>query len=352
MERDALLYLTRHVARVANTWVLRFNTSPRSVTYLPPKTVNRKINRYLALAAVPLAAGHTVTCDVPERDSTLKYLKLEQTIRHGSYSIKGRRPTQEDRHFCLQNFTGDHRRGLFGVFDGHAGVRASIFAWEKIPVLLESHPALDTDPGSALTDVVLATDKEFLRLAANFNWDDGTTANIAYIDHEQLFIANVGDSRAVISSAGIAQALSRDHKPEMPEERFRIEQSGGFIRHHGCWRVMGRLAMSRAIGDRSLKNYVIATPEVQTYNLTPKDEFLILACDGLWDVMSNQEAVDFVHRMESNDASSISRALCEYAFERGSADNITVVIVFLNNLTDRTQTSSMGIFSSIAKWFS
>jgi len=85
-----------------------------------------------------------------------------------------------------------------------------------------------------------------------------------------------------------AQALSVDHKPNSKDERQRIENAGGVVVWAGTWRVCGVLAVSRAFGDRPLKRYVIATPDIKEENLKDDDEFLILASDGLWDVMSNQ----------------------------------------------------------------
>ena len=82
--------------------------------------------------------------------------------------------------------------------------------------------------------------------------------------------------------------MSIDHKPNRPEERERIENAGGVVVWAGTWRVGGVLAVSRAFGDRPLKKYVVPTPEIRTEAITPEDEFVIFASDGLWDVMSNQ----------------------------------------------------------------
>eukprot|EP00967_Tisochrysis_lutea_P043238 scaffold52215_cov15-Tisochrysis_lutea.AAC.1 len=85
-----------------------------------------------------------------------------------------------------------------------------------------------------------------------------------------------------------AQPLSVDHKPNSKEERQRIENAGGVVVWAGTWRVGGVLAVSRAFGDKPLKRYVIATPDIREESLRDDDEFLILASDGLWDVISNQ----------------------------------------------------------------
>merc|ERR1712060_60873 len=109
----------------------------------------------------------------------------------------------------------------------------------------------------------------------------------ALIQDAKLTVAHVGDSRGVLCRGGLAVAVTEDHKPEIEKERRRIEGLGGFVSHIGCWRAMGILAMSRAIGDLFLKPYVSAEPEVRTVPLEEDDEFLVLASDGIFDVFDN-----------------------------------------------------------------
>ena len=116
-------------------------------------------------------------------------------------------------------------------------------------------------------------------------------------------------------------------------EKKRIENSGGFILRN---RVLGVLAVSRSFGDHSLKQFVVSTPFVNSMALTEEDDFLILACDGVWDVMSDQEVVDFVKVYAENQNGSteekfdvIARALVDEALKRGSTDNITAIVVKL-----------------------
>jgi protein phosphatase 1L len=142
---------------------------------------------------------------------------------------------------------------------------------------------------------------------------------------DRLLVANVGDSRAVICRSGEAFALSSDHKPNRADERQRIEDAGGVVMWVGTWRVGGVLAVSRAFGDRLLKQYVVAEPEIQEDTIEEGVDFLILASDGLWDVVTNQEAVSMVLSIE--DAEVAAKVLGDEAYRRGSADNITCLIV-------------------------
>jgi len=161
-------------------------------------------------------------------------------------------------------------------------------------------------------------------------WDDGTTAVAALVRGLDVWVANAGDSRAVlVRSDGPCEPLSHDHKPNRPDEWERIVQQGGTVTHHGVWRVQGVLAVSRAIGDRLLKPLVPGTPEVIAHRIEEGDAFLILATDGLWDVMSNEEAAARIRACASPHAAAT--ALVREALVRGSADNVTALVVDLRD---------------------
>jgi protein phosphatase 1L len=145
----------------------------------------------------------------------------------------------------------------------------------------------------------------------------------------RLLVANLGDSRcALVRADGSAVALSVDHKPNRPDERERVVAAGGHVIFAGCWRVQGDLAVSRAFGDSHLKSFgVSAEPELSRVDLAEGDTQLILASDGLWDVVDEAQCGSLLrHRPEPLDA---ARALCEMASQRGSMDNITVLVVNL-----------------------
>jgi len=152
-------------------------------------------------------------------------------------------------------------------------------------------------PQAALEDSFKELDSHWLEMAGLNGWDDGSTAISVLVVNRTVYVANLGDSRAVLCSGGKAIELSSDHKPSRPDERSRIESLGGRIVHYGTWRVQGVLAVTRAFGDRRLKQYVSAEPEVRTWALGEEDEFIILASDGVWDVLSSQAAVDIVRQV-------------------------------------------------------
>ncbi|XP_056849248.1 protein phosphatase 2C 3-like [Raphanus sativus] len=123
----------------------------------------------------------------------------------------------------------------------------------------------------------------------------GSTAVVSVVTPEKIVVANCGDSRAVLCRNGKPVPLSTDHKPDRPDKLDRIQEAGGRVIYWDGPRVLGVLAMSRAIGDNYLKPYVSSEPEVTVTDRTEEDEFLILASDGLWDVVTNEAACAMVH---------------------------------------------------------
>lgn len=176
----------------------------------------------------------------------------------------------------------------------------------------------------------------------------GCTAVSVLIHHGMVTVANTGDSRCVISRKGEATPLTLDHKPIIYEEAQRIIRAGGFVRDN---RVNGALNVSRTIGDLDFKRntelphteqMVVATPDITDFELQDGDEFIVLACDGIWDVLSNQEAVDFVRKRirQGQSLKSICEAMCDFCLApdlkgmcRG-ADNMSVIIVLFKKHAD------------------
>jgi len=272
----------------------------------------------------------------------------------GVSAIQGRRPYMEDAYQVAQ-FAGDRtaaRVGLthwFAVYDGHGGKRAAAWAHKhllaKVVQTIGSKSAgaqlHDEESRRALldaacTEAFLATDGEFVRHARVHAIPDGSTAICCMMQTisgggRRLLVANVGDSRcAMVRSDGSGQALSFDHKPNRPDERARVEACGGAVVFAGCWRVQGDLAVSRAFGDCHLKPFgVSAEPELTTFDVEDNAAFLVLASDGLWDVVDESQCAKAVLR--SRDTQQAARTLCDLATTLGSMDNITALVVDLRD---------------------
>ncbi|XP_071690640.1 probable protein phosphatase 2C member 13, mitochondrial [Rutidosis leptorrhynchoides] len=245
----------------------------------------------------------------------------------GYSSFRGKRASMEDFYDVKTCKINGQTVCLFGIFDGHGGSRAAEYLKENLFKNLMGHPEFLSNTRSAISETYQKTDSDFLESGKDSFRDDGSTASTAVLVGNHLYVANVGDSRTVISKAGKAIALSDDHKPNRSDERKRIENAGGVVMWAGTWRVGGVLAMSRAFGNRMLKQFVVAEPEIQEQELDEEFELLVLASDGLWDVVPNEDAVSLA--LLEEEPESAARKLIETAFSRGSADNITCIVVRL-----------------------
>lgn len=251
------------------------------------------------------------------------------------------------------------RVSYFAVFDGHGGARASRFAADNLHhTLCKKFPTgesenLDKLIKKCLLDTFRQTDEDFLKKASSQKpaWKDGSTATCALVVDDTVYVANLGDSRAVLCRMEEAEgqkrpvtlALSKEHNPTIYEERMRIQRAGGTVRDG---RVLGVLEVSRSIGDGQYKRCgVISTPDLRRCQLTASDRFMILACDGLFKVFSADEAVKFVlgvlqdgaksppdpQEEEEGEEEERLEAACQQlaseAVKRGCADNVTVILV-------------------------
>ncbi|GJM93895.1 hypothetical protein PR202_ga10488 [Eleusine coracana subsp. coracana] len=277
------------------------------------------------LVAALAAPDETETADEGPAHVCGGWKSEDGSLKCGYSSLKGRRASMEDFYDIKSSKIDDNQINLFGVFDGHGGTHAAEYLKEHLFLNLLKHPAFITDIKSAISEAYKQTDSDFLHAESNSLREYGSTASTAILVGNCLYVANVGDSRAVISKAGKAIPLSDDHKPNRSDEQKRIENAGGFVTFSGTWRVGGILAMSRAFGNRFLKQFVVAEPEIQEQKIDGELEFLILASDGLWDVVSNEHAVAFVKG--EDDPEAAAQKLTEIAFKRGSTDNITCIVV-------------------------
>jgi len=258
----------------------------------------------------------------------------------------------QDRGCYVYPFNNSEEECLFIVLDGHGqeGDKVSEFAMQQIVVTLETHPMLANNPGSALIDTFETTNRALSATQIQY-YSSGCTCVTVLMRGGTLHIANVGDSRAVIGSEkkGRLKAigLTRDHKPNDPDEKARIVASGGFVSpppepglSSRVWldakfKMIG-LAMSRSLGDYAVKAVgVTATPEITSHDLTENDKFLVMASDGVWEFISNQEAVDIVQNkihLGSNVACEelIRIAATRWQHEEGDyRDDITALVVTL-----------------------
>ncbi|GKV01306.1 hypothetical protein SLEP1_g13869 [Rubroshorea leprosula] len=248
------------------------------------------------------------------------------------YCKRGRREAMEDRFSAVANLQGDPKQAFFGIFDGHGGSKAAEFAAKNLDknILDEVVRRDEEEIGDAVKCGYLTTDTEFLKEDVY----GGTCCVTALIRKGNLVVSNLGDCRAVMSRRGLAEALTSDHRPSREDERDRIGNSGGYVDLcRGVWRIQGSLAVSRGIGDRHLKKWVIAEPDTKILRIKPDHEFLILASDGLWDKVSNQEAVDIARSLcisvDKPEPLLACKKLADLAVSRGTSDDVSVMLIQL-----------------------
>ncbi|RWR93927.1 putative protein phosphatase 2C 8 [Cinnamomum micranthum f. kanehirae] len=267
---------------------------------------------------------------------------------------KGSRHTMEDAWVLLPEagleFPGKLRCAHFAIYDGHGGRSAADYARHHLHLNVLSaglpRELMDIKAAKkAILEGFRRTDEGLLQESATGGWQDGATAVCVWLLGQTVLVANIGDAKAVLARSSSANedgtsctlksiVITREHKAIFPQERARIQKAGGSIGSNG--RLQGRLEVSRAFGDRQFKKVgVIATPDIQSFELTEREHFMILGCDGLWGVFGPSDAVDFVDKQLKDGLSvtAVSRRLVREAVrERRCKDNCTaIVIVFRRN---------------------
>eukprot|EP01134_Creolimax_fragrantissima_P005203 CFRG5203T1 len=348
---------------------------------------------------------------------THKRLKPSKTTWFGSQRIEGCRPFKyetygyaaerrgereemQDAHVVIEDLWQLHdkprfgdapRLAFYGVYDGHAGDRASKYTAEHLHQHFLSNVAgylemlknglIETfsqkEIRKCIVDSFKRTDADFLKLAATEGWKDGTTAVVVILYDDVMYVANLGDSGAVLAKETDKNddgpikykslPVTKEHNPMVHTERMRIQKAGGSVTNG---RLMGILEVSRSIGDGALKHVgLTCVPEIVSAPLTGKEKFVILGCDGLWSDLPRSDAVAFAGSYMQSETSlsaantllddqeilltdeekalrqadrpatirciliqSVSKALVNEAVRRGSTDNTSALIIGLGEI--------------------
>lgn len=288
-------------------------------------------------------------------------------------STKGELKENEDQHFIHLNTDPSHptynpdkvKANIFCISDGHGGKEVADYVSKEMYKYL-TKPGIKYPLASKLAKKIFSTiQQQLIDHPDNIASKCGSTCLciVQYsLDNEYyLQVYNLGDCRAVISRNGIGIPLTKDHKPNWPDERRRILKIGklegdpkkenvdiSYDKRGDCWRI-NDLSVSRSFGDLDNVPYVTHVPDVFNYKITSEDQFMIIACDGLWDVLDSQPAVNFVIDHATDDVNrnvytantlttesvsntgykeNVAQMLSEYALTRGSGDNISIIVVF------------------------
>lgn len=252
--------------------------------------------------------------------------KILKHVTHGYHTVKGKSAhPMEDYVFAEFKQVEDNELGLFAIFDGHLSQEVPDFLRSNLFDNILKEPDFWTETEKAIRRAYRITDDTILKKSADLGRGGSTAVTAILINCQKLVVANIGDSRAVICRDGKAKQLSVDHEPD--KERKEIEERGGFVTKFpgDVPRVDGQLAVARAFGDKTLKDHLSSEPHVTVEMIDDDSEFAILASDGIWHVMNNQEAVDHVRNIK--DARTAAKSLIEEALRRESRDDISVVVV-------------------------
>ena len=277
-------------------------------------------------------------------------------LKYGAALMQGWRKQMEDTHIADPNF--DEETSLFAVFDGHGGQEVALFCKKYLPEQLKLDSNYSKgDYKTALEETFLKLDKmlmspegkellgEFTTAKNTMGLISGCTANVVLIVKDCVYVANSGDSRAVLFTKDHkAHPLSIDHKPELKTEEQRIIKAGGHV-YKG--RVNRNLNLTRAVGDLyykqnknfSLKEQVItAFPDVFTHKISENDAFILMGCDGVWECGSNEDICELVNTRLNDDPTVklsmvveeiLDKLLATDCSEELGVDNMTAILIML-----------------------
>jgi serine/threonine protein phosphatase PrpC len=278
---------------------------------------------------------------------------------YGSSSEQNGRSHMEDRILTADltsdaAFAGAGRAVLLGVFDGHAGSTTAQYLSSSMVghLLAEGGAALQQDPAGSMGRAVGRAEGVLMT-----SWSpacgpaSGSTLCMGLVLGSVLHVVHAGDSRAVLARSGRALQLTQDHKPSSEAERERIHAADPSAQVSSDGYLYGELGVSRGMGSAHIKadptkSAYIAAPELCSIQLEERDDFIILASDGLWDVVSSIEAVTAARKSlaAKRDAAAAAALLVERAKQLGSTDNISVVVMRLHGRPITLPTSNSRLF--------
>eukprot|EP01113_Clastostelium_recurvatum_P038221 TRINITY_DN568_c0_g2_i3.p1 TRINITY_DN568_c0_g2~~TRINITY_DN568_c0_g2_i3.p1 ORF type:complete len:358 (-),score=98.65 TRINITY_DN568_c0_g2_i3:269-1279(-) len=283
--------------------------------------------------------------ELPSQDSKGSE-KTGLQLEYGVSRVLGGRPYQEDEYTCVEQNGGP---AFFAVFDGHGSDYYSAHASSNVYKMILDQAKL-ADGGKEIDDAIRSAFEEEDKITLQALKEEkgksgGSTATVAVIAGDELHVGNVGDSTAVlgVERDGKLHAVrvSRDHKPEDPEERARIEKAGGLVMQGRVYGDESAINMSRALGDHEFKtplndssdDFISGRPYLSpAVHIDEHVKFLVLASDGVWNQANDQEVIDAVDkcRKAGQSASVITEKITKQCASPPMSDNVTMILVFFN----------------------
>ncbi|OQR90549.1 protein phosphatase 2C [Achlya hypogyna] len=294
--------------------------------------------------------GNFLSSPITEKET---HVGMGNGLSYAVSCMQGWRATMEDAHIARTTLPAFDNCSIFAVFDGHGGKLIADHSAMSLTDVLEKQNinGTEVDPldiGKALGRAFLQLDDEHRTLTQIVSGEDhsGCTAIAAFVTHTHIIVANSGDSRGVLATDGGVVPMSYDHKPNNEKERLRIENAGGSVRNNRVSRALGDFVYKQRPDLKPEEQQVSAEPDLKVEVRNKENEFLILACDGIWDVMTNEDACDFVRGLMNQGESNmglICEEMLDHCLQLGSRDNMSVVIVKFSGAKIGTGEGVMGL---------
>jgi len=323
-----------------------------------PKThrIDGAVENVPAPAATTATATAIATTDEksekPTKSETVnKIVSKTVTLSKTGFVPFNPNKVNQDRFSDIVNYGNDPSKAFFGVYDGHGakGHEVSQFVATELPQFVLNQKDLAENPVEALTKAFLDCNASLATTGKIDCTFSGTTVVVCYLTGKKIYSCNAGDSRAVLgkqSSSGewTAVPLSRDHKPDLPDEKKRILASNGRV--EACKGADGNtigpqrvwlqdqdvpgLAMTRSMGDLIAASVGVSSrPEIWEREVEADDKFVVLASDGVWEFMSNIEVVNTIAKSKSPDDAAknlVEESTRRWKKEEEVIDDISAVI--------------------------
>ncbi|XP_064408645.1 protein phosphatase 1A-like [Latimeria chalumnae] len=269
-------------------------------------------------------------------------------IVYGLSSMQGWRVQMEDTHTAMPALPSELADwSFYAVFDGHAGSKVAEYCSQNLLNCIITNQDFGAEEAPSVENVKNGIRTGFLQIDSKMHsiwrlggWDkSGSTVVAVMISPSHIYFINCGDSRALLCRGGEVHFYTEDHKPFKPREKERIQNAGGTVT---LQRINGSLAVSRALGDFDFKEVEwrsqteqLVSPEPEVYEIerSEKDEFIILACDGIWDTINNEELCKFVcSRLQlKEDLESVCNQVIDTCLYKGSYDNMSIILICFPN---------------------
>jgi len=269
-------------------------------------------------------------------------------------SATGRRESNEDAHNIILNINNNNKKlnsiNFLGIYDGHGGNKVSEFLEKNLPTYYCSSEYTTPFEKKYHDETFELVQKKILEQSFGHSMGSTCLLNIIYKYKEEyhMNIVNLGDCRlCIVYKNGAVKCVTYDHKPDQNVEKERIEKIGGeiYLDTEGTCRI-GDLSVSRAFGDGDNAPYISQKPDIYYKKICNMTKYVVMACDGLWDVIDNDELYEILEGIKNKGVKNYAVGLATEALRRGSSDNVSVIVIEImkdlekenTGITDTTET--------------